>query len=117
MTTGLALYRRCRRLGIALAASGGSLVVSGPAHLALPLAELAAVKAELLALLVGDYLTAAYELVKRADPAAQQALAERFDQQAQAHHDGDTDWARAVKQAYVDLAGAVEREAAKEDRP
>jgi hypothetical protein len=109
--TARALYHQCRRLGISLAANGGALIVSAPAHLTLPLVELAAVKLELLALLVGDYFGAAFELLRRLpDPAQRMALAERFDQQAQAHHANDSDWARAVKQAYIDLARTVERE-------
>jgi hypothetical protein len=111
MTTAKRIYRQCRAAGISLAASGGALIVSAPAGVVLPLVELAAAKAELVAVLAGDYLGASFELLKRLpDPAQRMALAEEFDRRVQDHHGGDGDWGLAVKRAYIDLARTVERE-------
>jgi hypothetical protein len=109
MTTARALYCQCRAAGIALAASGGGLVVSAPAGVVLPLAELAAAKAEMLAVLAGDYLAAGFALAQRiADPARRIELAEQFDLRALSHRANGADWPNALRGAYCSMARSLE---------
>jgi hypothetical protein len=104
------LFHRCRRAGIALAAEGEQVVCRAAAGVKIPVEDIRQIKAELLAVLRGDYFEAARELVTRiADPQEREALAEAFDERAGiCQFDGNMSRGEADRAAYIELARAVE---------
>jgi len=108
--TGATLYRQCRKAGIILAADGDGITFDAPPGVAVPVDELRACKAEVLAVLTGDYLNAAAALVNRvADPDEREALAYAFDERAGiGEYDGNMSRGEAERQAYIELARAAE---------
>lgn len=107
--TGARLRRHCRKAGILLAADGDCITFDAPAGIAVPVDELRRLKPELLALLEGDYLGAALALLLRL-PADQQAeMLYLFDERAGiCEFDGGMSRGEAERQAYIELARAVE---------
>lgn len=104
----IAMLRDLRRGGVALAVSGDRLTFRGPSETLTPavLGALRSRKAELVAVLRGDYLRAAAALVTsaEADPARQLELAERFDERAAiCEHDGCLSRGEAERVAYLEL--------------
>lgn len=112
LPTGRKLLADLRRAGVLLSAKREGLTFDAPAGAMTPQLR-AAVKAhkpELLAVLAGDYLGAAFALLLTLpDPAQREALAERFDERAGIHqYDGNLSRGEAERQAYIELARAVE---------
>jgi len=105
------LFRHCRRLGIELKTDGQSIAFDAPAGVAVPVEDLRRCKPEMLAMLQGDYLGAALSLVLSVeDPNRREDLAIWFDERAGIHqYDGDMSRGEAERQAYFELARAVER--------
>jgi hypothetical protein len=110
MTTARMLFHRCRKAGIALAVDGDGIAFDAPPGVVVPVDDLRACKAELLAVLRGDYLNAAAALVKRvADPDERADLAYRFDERAGiCEFDGNMSRSQAERQAYIELAKSME---------
>ena len=96
------------RLGVVLTANGDRLAFDAPAGAMTPavVAMLKARKPELLAVLGGDYLTAAAALVLSvADPGRREELAELFDERAGiCQYDGGMSRGEAELVAYRELA-------------
>jgi hypothetical protein len=110
MKTARALFHSCRRAGIKLVADGDGIRFDAPADAVVPVKELRACKAEILAVLKGDYLTAALALLLRVPDHEQRAdLAERFDERAGiCEYDGNMSRTEAERQAYIALARVLE---------
>ena len=108
--TAATLYRRCRQSDITLAADGESIRFDAPADAEVPVEEIRKLKPELLAVLGGEYLHAALELVLRVpDPDERQALADLFDERAAVcQYDGGMSRGEAERVAYGELARAVD---------
>lgn len=110
--TGRKMLTDLRRAGVLLSANGDRLTFDAPAGAMTPdlRAMLKAGKAELLAVLAGDYLAAALALVLReTDADRREALADRFDErEAIAVIDGDLTEPEAQRSAYIDLCRAME---------
>jgi len=103
------LYRQCRKAGIILAFAGDDLIVDAPADSDIPTDDLRRCKAELLALLQGDYLHAAMHLLIRlADPDLQDDLACRFDERVSICVADGIDWGEAEKTAYREIAKRID---------
>jgi len=103
--TGATLYRQCRKAGIVLAVDGDGIDIDAPDGVTIPTDDLRRCKAELLALLNGDYLYAALELIRReVDPDRRDDLAFQFDERvAICELDGGLDQGKAEKLAYLEL--------------
>ena len=110
MTTARLLFHQCRRAGIILAADGDGISFDAPPGVAVPVDELVKCKAELLAVLQGDYLGAAFALLLTIpDPDQREALASLFDERAGiCQRNGAMNRADAQRQAYIKLAKLVE---------
>jgi len=104
--TGATLYRQCRKAGIVLAVDGDGIDIDAPDGVTIPTDDLRRCKAELLALLNGDYLYAAKALLERevTDPGRQDDLAYQFDERvAICELEGGLDRGEAEKIAYLEL--------------
>lgn len=105
-----------KRADVVLRPNGDRLAFDAPAGAMTPelRAPLAACKVELLAVLRGEYPMAAAALVSAVpDPERREALAYRYDERAGiCQHDGGMSRGDAQRQAYIELARAVERGAA-----
>ncbi len=101
-----------KRAGVVLSIDGGRLLFDAPAGAMTPdlLAAVKARKPELLAVLTGDYLGAAFALlVTIPDPQRREALAEAFDERAGiCQHGGGMSRGEAERQAYIEVARLVE---------
>ena len=108
--TARALFHQCRKAGITLAANGAGIVFDAPAGAEVPVEPLRQIKPELLAVLNGDYLSASFDLVMSlTDPGLREDLAYRFDERSGiCQYDGNASRGDAERQAYVELARAVE---------
>lgn len=110
--TGRRLWAALNHAGVKLSAHAGKLRFDAPAGTMTPelLAMLSACKAELLAIIAGDYLAAALALVASIDtPDERAAMAEWFDERAAIReYDGGMTRPHAQRLAYIDLAAAVE---------
>ncbi len=101
-----------RRAGVVLSANGDRLAFDAPAGVVTPqLREwIKARKGELLAVLNGDYPRAALALLLSIpDPERREALAEALDERVGiCQHDGGMGRGEGERQAYIELARAVE---------
>ena len=104
-----------RRAGVVLRAQSGRLTLDAPVGVITPAlaALLKSRKQELLAVLCGDYLSAALALVAGFAGAEERlALAEQFDERAGiCQHDGGMSRGEGERVAYRELARAVDRAA------
>jgi hypothetical protein len=111
-TTASQLLKDLRLVGIVLNANGDRLGFDAPAGAMTPavLAILKARKAELLAVLSGDYLAAAAALVSCfPDFAQQKELVYLFDERAGiCQFDGDISRSKSERRAYCELARVVD---------
>ena len=100
------LCHLCRKAGIILAADADRITFDAPAAVAVPIKEIRQCKAELLALLRGDYLNAAAALVLTVDDSDQRAeLAHLFDERAGiCQYEDGMSRRVAERQAYMQLA-------------
>jgi len=103
------LYHRCRESDIILIRRGDELIVKARKGVTLPIDDLRRCKAELLAMLNGDYLYAALELIRReVDPDRQADLAYQFDERvAICELEGGSSRGEAEKVAYLELVKGV----------
>ena len=111
-TTARKLLADAKRVGIILSANGGRLAFDAPAGAMTPdlRARLVACKAELLAVLAGEYVRAAAALIARmVDESARDDLAYRFDERAAiVEFESGKSRGGAERQAYIELTRAVE---------
>lgn len=109
--TALRLFRHCRKVGISIAADGAFIAIEAPKDVVIPVDAIQIVKAELLALLRGEYLRAALELALRHNDLEQrEALVEWYDERAGiCEYQGNLPREEAEQAAYVQLAQLVER--------
>ena len=110
--TGRRLWAALNHAGVKLSAHAGKLRFDAPAGTMTPelLAMLSARKAELLAIIAGDYLAAAMALVASINaPDHRAAMAEWFAERAAIReYDGGMIRPHAERLAYINLAAAVE---------
>jgi hypothetical protein len=111
--TGWMLYHTLRQAGVVLSIEDGCLAFDAPVGAITPeLRELMkARKADLLAVVCGDYLSAARELVLSVhDAGRREALVEWFDERAGiGEFDGGRSRSAAERSAYIYLSIVVER--------
>src|SRR6267378_1323804 len=81
--TAATIYRSCCKNGIFLAADGDTITFDAPGEVAVPVDQIRSFKAELLAVLNGEYLKAALELVRGvSDQEERHSLTEYFEERA-----------------------------------
>src|SRR5688572_28423063 len=104
--TARALFHRCRKAGIILAADGDAITFDGPPGVVIAVNELRQLKPELLPVLNGDYLSAAIALARRVSvPLRREALAQAFDQRVGDRLRG-TSRGEGLRWAYIQMARA-----------
>ncbi|HEX8523293.1 MAG TPA: hypothetical protein VF669_13635 [Tepidisphaeraceae bacterium] len=106
--TAPSLYRQCQTAGIRLVPDGNGIVFDAPAGVAVPVEEIRHRKSELLAMLRGDYTSAAAALLlKVEDPEEREELAYLFDERAGiCQYEGGMSRPEAERQAYLELVDA-----------
>lgn len=111
MTTARAVYHHCRKAGIILSADGDKIMFDTPATVTVPVDDLRRCKAELLAVLQGNYLVAAMHLALNvADPDRRIELVAMFDERVTIHQRiGNLSRGESERAAYIKLARTLEK--------
>lgn len=119
MTTARALFHQCRKARIVLAADGEDITFTAPAGVVVPVREIRHMKAELLAILKGDYIVAAAALVRSvSDEEHRKRLVSRFDDRvATDTRNGCIRRGEAYRRAYIELAQSMEANDDDDDGP